>query len=189
MDAQLTATKGMRARAESLWMACASRSLPVPVSPRIITGMSRSTMRRSFWMTDLICASPVSRYCNDDRCGLQRDCVGVAVRADDGVAPPSCSTGASEGCDHGPAGLISVRHQTDTPLCIPSWRGIDAEPLNNSNSAEMGRLKSEEKVCACRAWCDRPSWNCALRLAEMKRPSGENTAMPSTSVPRNSGRE
>ena len=47
---------------------------------------------------------------------------------------------------------------------------------------------SEGKVCACRAANGRPIWNCALRLAEMKRPSGENTAMPSTRVPRNSGR-
>ena len=62
-------------------------------------------------------------------------------------------------------------------------------PENSSNSADIGRSNSEEKVCACSALTDSPNWNCALRLAEMKRPSGVNTAMPSTSVPRNSGRE
>ena len=58
-----------------------------------------------------------------------------------------------------------------------------------SNSADIGRLNSDEKVCACSAANDMPSWNCALRLAERKRPSGVNAAMPSTRVPRNSGRE
>ena len=93
------------------------------------------------------------------------------------------------GAAQGPVGLTSVRHQTDTPLCRHSWRGARLAPENSSNSADMGRLNSEEKVCACSAPKDMPSWNCALRLAERKRPSGVNAAMPSTSVPRNSGRE
>jgi len=37
MDAQLTATKGPSARGESLCMACASNSLPVPLGPMMST--------------------------------------------------------------------------------------------------------------------------------------------------------
>ncbi len=60
--------------------------------------------------------------------------------------------------------------------------------LDSSNSLETGMPNSEEKVWVLSALKDRPSWNCALRLADRKRPSGENTAMPSTRVPRNSER-
>lgn len=92
------------------------------------------------------------------------------------------------GVTQGPEGLTSVRHQTVTPLCRHSWRGVALVLPNSSNRAEMGRLNSEEKVCACRAPNDMPSWNCALRLAATKRPSGVKAAIPSTRVPRNSGR-
>ena len=183
MEAQFTATKGWRARAESWWMAWASRSLPVPVSPRIITGMSRSTTLRSLPMTLDSCASPVSRYCRDDS-GVLRDA--GAGRA--GASPDRVS-GETMGAAQGLDGLISVRHQTVTPLCRHSWRGVAPVLPNSSKRADIGRLKSEEKVCACRAVTDMPSWNCALRLAAMNRPSGVKAAMPSASVPRNSGRE
>ena len=69
-----------------------------------------------------------------------------------------------------------------------SCLGLGMAPRNRSTSADTGMPNSEEKVCALRALKGRPSWNWALRLAEMKRPSGENTAMPSTRVPRNSER-
>ena len=69
-----------------------------------------------------------------------------------------------------------------------SCLGLGVAPPKSSNRAETGRPNSDEKVWALSALNGRPIWNCALRLAERKRPSGENTAMPSTSVPRNSER-
>ena len=174
MDAQLTATKGWRARAESWWNAWASRSLPVPVSPRIITGMSRSTTLRSLWITAATWVSPVSRYCSEDSCALR--------------AGAAAGRSANVGAAQGPAGLTSARHQTETPLCRCSCLGAFEVPPNSSSRADIGRSNNEEKVRACRALKGRPSWNCALRLADRKRPSGVNTAMPSTRVPRNSGR-
>jgi len=47
----LTGTKGAAARALALWMAGAKRSLPVPLSPRIITGASVSATRRAMVLT------------------------------------------------------------------------------------------------------------------------------------------
>ena len=54
--------------------------------------------------------------------------------------------------------------------------------------ADTGMPNSELKVCDCSAENDRPSWNRPLRLADRKRPPGVNEAMPSISVPMNSGR-
>ena len=88
------------------------------------------------------CASPVSRYCRDDS-GVLRDA--GAGRAGASLVRVSGETmGAAQGLD----GLISVRHQTVTPLCRHSWRGVAPVLPNSSNRADIGRLKSEEKVCA-----------------------------------------
>ncbi len=47
MAAQLTGTNGRLARGPSAWMALASSSLPVPVSPWISTGTSRPSALRA----------------------------------------------------------------------------------------------------------------------------------------------
>src|SRR5574343_865624 len=195
MEAQLTAMKGWRERGESLWMAWASSSLPVPVSPRIMTGISLPQIIRSLWITLETCGSPVSRYCNDDM-GVLRSGVCAVVLSTPSVAVPavaddvSAAGAASAGLvDQSDVALRVARHQTVMPLCSTSCLGVGEAPLKSSYNADTGMPNNEEKVCALSAEKGRLIWNCALRLAEMKRPSGENTTMPSTRVPRNSDRE
>ena len=47
----LTLTSGPAARADAAWMACASNSLPVPVSPSSSTGLDDSAARRAWRLT------------------------------------------------------------------------------------------------------------------------------------------
>ncbi len=69
------------------------------------------------------CASPVSRYCRDDSGGVLRGVLPVRAGAGACAAPASVS-GETMGVTQGPEGLTSVRHQTVTPLCRHSWRGV-----------------------------------------------------------------
>ncbi|MCY1435988.1 hypothetical protein D9M71_521020 [compost metagenome] len=56
MAAALMLTKGLCARDEALWMAWASSSLPVPVSPSSSTGASLAAPRRARRLTSRLAA-------------------------------------------------------------------------------------------------------------------------------------
>src|SRR5690606_33767779 len=132
---------------------------------RIITGMSLPATKRSLWITEDTCASPVSRYCRVEKCGLRAGALTTAGAAVSAWASTAVPMGLA--ADQGAAPLSLARHQTVTPLCMISCLGVGMVPLKRSINDETGMPKSEEKVCALSAANGRPIWNCALRLAEM----------------------
>ena len=139
-------------------MACASRSLPVPVSPRIITGMSLPETLRSLWITAETCGSPVSRYCSVERWGLREATLATACEGVAAACSSACCgvTGMVRPAFQGLAALTFTRHHTATPLCSTSCLGVGRVPLNRSISEEIGIPNSEEKVWALRAANGRP---------------------------------
>ncbi|WP_434802735.1 DUF748 domain-containing protein [Paracidovorax cattleyae] len=128
---------------------------------------------------------------------VRRDAQGrwdwAAVATGAGAGAVTGETSSSRPCTiqpraAAPFGRNSTIALTTTPPGSASCSGRGMAPRAWASSALIGMPKSDGKVWACSAFADMPSWNCPLRLAARKRPSGVNAASPSTSVPRNSGR-
>ena len=210
IEAQLTATKGWSARAASQWMARASSSLPVPVSPNTRIGMPRSSTRRTLPISALICGSPDSRSPKPawPPCGLCAASPGrrsaSAVPATSAACcwwadPAARAAPAAHGTGTGATAAAAVTslqtgqlkracRLSDRPDPVCTAIGVAKGERKRSTSAPTVVPSSDTRLCKRSAALDRPSNSSALRLAPTMRPSGETARMPSISVPMNSTR-
>ena len=132
--AQLSATKGRRARGLVKWMALAAISFPVPLSPviRTLTALSRmrSTRCTTCWIRCPVPMMPCDAYrlstsrhrwtfCRTSSSWLRRSsptscAVSIAVAACDASAVSACSSRAVKT----PACLFSA---SKAPMISPAW--------------------------------------------------------------------
>jgi hypothetical protein len=127
MAAQLRATKGRSARALQRWIARARRSLPVPVSPRISTGVSVTATWRAWAArarTTGCATARTRRGPPPARRGRRR--AGAPGRAG-ATSASRCSALSSARAEDLPVGLDEVDDRLAVDLAAVAVEGQDAE--------------------------------------------------------------